>query len=393
MGIESILGGGAALLGGVLGGGGSKQSGSATSTSTSQTTLDPAIQNLIFGGNGSQGLLSQYSALLNKPQDAGLAQYGNANNNYLGTYGAGDLNSIHSAAQGLMAGSGAPSAGGGVGVGNVLWNQGATVNAPAQNNIDLTGSYNSFLNGGDTSKLLSSLQAGNALTNQQLQQNQASLTDNLQKSVLPSIRGGAIAAGQYGGSRQGIAEGNAISDFTKQLNDSTTQIGLANSANNANALAANYENGQNRALAATQGLGAQQYGVASQNASMGQQANLANQAVGNNAAQFNASQTQQANQFNAGLQSQQNQQNNSAAVAGSGLLSGLLGQAYNTGSSQNNYDLNQYSAINSLLSPYLNANATTTTTGSQPLYSNQGAGILGGVSSGLGIFNKLKGLL
>lgn len=363
------------LLSGIVGSVfGPKQTGTATTTnnSTTQTTLDPAIQSLIFGSNGSGGLLSQFSSLLNKPQDAGMAAFGQAAQNYLGNYGANDFSDIRNTATRLQNGNSAPT------VSNPLWNTATTVNAPAQNNIDLTSSYQNLLSGGDTSKLMSSLQAGNALTNQQLAQNQASLTDNFLKNVLPATRGGAIAAGQFGSSRQGIAEGNAISDLNKQLSDSATQVGLANSANNANALAANYENGQNRALAATQGLGAQQYGVAQQNAQLDQASQLANQQVGNN---YNFANQQ--------AQLTTNGQNNSAAAAGGGLLGGMLGQLYGVGQNQNNYQLSQYQGINSLLAPYLNANATTTTksTATQPIYSNPASSLLGG----LGLFSGLLG--
>lgn len=375
MGIESILGGGAALLGGVLGGGGSKQSGTSTSTSTSQTTLDPAIQKLIFGGDGSQGLLSRYSSLLDRPQDANQDRYGQIAQNYLGTYGADDYNAIHNTANGLMGGNAAALAG------IPAYAVGNKVQAPAQNGIDLSGTFNTLLGGGNTNALMKSLQSGNALTNEQLAQNQGNTISNFQKTVLPSIRGGAIAAGQYGSSRQGIAEGNAISDLTKQLNDQSTQVSLANSANNANALAGAYENGQNRALSAAQGLSAQQYGVAGQNANTANQAEFMN--VGN---------SYDASKFNASTQNQVNQANSGNRAVGAGLLSGLMGQAYGVGTNQNNYQLGQYGAINSLLAPYLNANATTTTTGTQPLYQNQGANLLGGASAGLGLFNSLKGL-
>ncbi|MFK3738949.1 hypothetical protein [Massilia sp. TN1-12] len=368
---------------------GASQTGNSTSTSssTTKTTLDPAIQSLIFGNNGSGGLLSQFSSLLNKPQDAGLQQYGNANNNFLGTYGGQNLNSIQQAAQGLLAGTGTPTVSA-AGASLPAYAVGNQIKAPAQNGIDLSGTFNTLLGGGNTDALMKSLQAGNALTNEQLAQNQGNTISNFQKTVLPSIRGGAIAAGQYGSSRQGIAEGNAIGDLTKQLNDQSTQVSLANSANNANALAGAYENGQNRALSAAQGLSAQQYGVAGQNANTANQAEFMN--VGNSfdASKYNAGLQQQANLANQQAQFTNNAQNNGAAVAGSGLLSGLMGQAYGVGSNQNNYQLGQYGAINSLLAPYLNANATTTTNGtnSQPIYENRGQSFLSSVGSLASLF-------
>ena len=352
---------------------GASQTGNSTSTSnsTTKTTLDPAIQSLIFGNNGSGGLLSQFSSLLNKPQDANMDRYGQIAQNYLGTYGADDYNALHNTANGLMGGNTAALAG------IPAYAVGNKVQAPAQNGIDLSGTFNTLLGGGNTDALMKSLQAGNALTNEQLAQNQGNTISNFQKTVLPSIRGGAIAAGQYGSSRQGIAEGNAIGDLTKQLNDQNTQVSLANSANNANALAGAYENGQNRALSAAQGLSGQQYGVAGQNANTANQAEFMN--VGN---------SYDASKFNASTQNQVNQANSGNRAVGAGLLSGLMGQAYGVGTNQNNYQLGQYGAINSLLAPYLNANATTTTNGtsSQPIYENRGQSFLSSVGNLASLF-------
>jgi hypothetical protein len=57
----------------------------------------------------------------------------------------------------------------------------------------------------------------------------------LTQQVLPSIRGQAVQAGQYGGSRQGVAEGNAIqsgqqaaADIGSRLTFDTYQAGLEN---------------------------------------------------------------------------------------------------------------------------------------------------------------------
>lgn len=44
---------------------------------------------------------------------------------------------------------------------------------------------------------------------------------NLERRALPAVRSGAVAAGQLGGSRQGIAEGLAISDANRQAMNTT----------------------------------------------------------------------------------------------------------------------------------------------------------------------------
>lgn len=50
------------------------------------------------------------------------------------------------------------------------------------------------------------------------------ITQNLTERILPSIRGGAINAGQYGGSRQGIAEGIASRGASEAIGDRTAQL-------------------------------------------------------------------------------------------------------------------------------------------------------------------------
>lgn len=453
-----------------------------------QGQLDPRISNILFGGsNGSgpqQGLLAQYQALGQQPQSDASKAWAGANENYLTQNGAGDLNSIRNSALGLMGGNQAPMATAAQGNASLAgpaaqmsaptvptaqtsavmtgaaqasvpsYAVGNQIQAPAQNNIDLTGTFNSLLGGGDTSKLTASLQAGNALAGAQFQQNQQDLTDNFQKNILGSIRGGALAAGQYGSSRQGIAEGNAISDLTKQINNSNTQFGLGATAANSAALANNYENGQNRALSAAQGLSAQQYATAAQdantknqaefmnvgnqldiskyNAGLNQQSQLANQSANNAANTTNAGLQQQnnlayqqaqlqagannqsaTNQFALANQQAQNQfglanlgyqnqfglanqnsqlttnaQNNSSAAAGSGLLSGLLGQTGANVNAQDNYAINRAGAVNGLLQPYLSGVPTQS-----GVSSNSTAAGLGGALQGLQLGSQLGGLL
>ena len=50
------------------------------------------------------------------------------------------------------------------------------------------------------------------------------LTENFQNVVLPGIRGEAITAGGFGGSRQGIAEGLAAQGLTRQVGDVSSTI-------------------------------------------------------------------------------------------------------------------------------------------------------------------------
>lgn len=50
------------------------------------------------------------------------------------------------------------------------------------------------------------------------------LTENFQNVILPGIRGEAITAGGFGGSRQGIAEGLAAQGLTRQIGDVSATI-------------------------------------------------------------------------------------------------------------------------------------------------------------------------
>lgn len=330
-----------------------------TQNGTSTTSLDPRIAQLL-GTSGNGGILGGLGGTLN-----GGSNLSGVGNSFLNANGSQILNNG-------MAGT------------NVLQSsqytaptiQGAQIQAPGQNNINLSPTFQSLLGGGDNSKLLSALQAGNDLTSAQFQKNQTDLTNNLTRSVLPQIRGGAIAAGQYGSSRQGIAEGNALSDYTNQLTSANTQLGLANSANTANALAGDYQQGQNRALSAAQGLSGQQYATAGANAAAGQAADNTNV---------------QALLATRG-------QNSSNLATGVGLQQGLLGSAANYG----NADLTRLGQQAGILAPFLGAGATTTTnnttnnttTGnvSQPLYQNTAGNAIGGGLMGAQLGGQLGGL-
>jgi hypothetical protein len=329
---------------------GSNQSGTQNGTQT--TTLDPAIAKLL-GTSGSGGILGSLGNMAN-----GGSNLSGIGNSFLNANGTQILNNGYATTNSLANDQyGAPTM------------QAAQVNAPSQNNVDLTPTFQNLLGGGDTSALLKSLQDGNALTNAQFAQNTGNVTDSLLKTVMPGIRSNSVLAGQYGGSRQGIAEGNAISDYTKQLTNGATQVGLANSANTSGQLANAYESGQSRALSAAQGLSAQQYGVAQQDAAARQAADIANMGSTNSTNALNAS--KMAN----GVQLQQ----------------GLLGAANGYGNS----DLSRLGIQSSILAPFLGAGATTTTnnqtTGNvtQPLYQNTGGNMLGGAMMG----GQLAGLL
>lgn len=361
--VGGIFGGpaGAAVgsaLGGAIGGSGSKQTGS--TTSTQQQQMDPRMQTYLYGDGTSAnpGILGQASALANKGQNAGLSGFGQANDSFLADYGYGTLaNNLTSAGKLQNSNIGAPTM------------QASQVRAPSQNGMDLSSSFNSFLNAGSSTNpyLSSALQSAVDQTNASYEANQTSATNNLQRNVLPGIRSGAIGAGGYGGTRQGIAEGNAIGDYGTALSNANLQLGLANSANTTGAQANSYEQGQNRALSALQGLSAQQYGVAGQNASLNQAASANNQQA----------------------QQSANALNSSNQATGTSLSQGLLNSAYGYANNNQNYATNQLGASAGILGQFAGQNGTTTS--SNPYYENKAGNILGSATAGLGLYNQLNG--
>ena len=50
------------------------------------------------------------------------------------------------------------------------------------------------------------------------------IQENLTRSTLPTIRGGAVAAGAFGGSRQGIAEGLASGEASQAIGDTASKV-------------------------------------------------------------------------------------------------------------------------------------------------------------------------
>jgi len=403
-----------------------KSAKDAAKISAQGNQMDPRYSKILFGDTGQGGLLSQYQNMLNDPRSAAGTGFANANANYLNNNGAGDMDAARNAALQAMQGNQAPTmqaaqtggaqAGGaqagGVQVSGPAWATGNMIQAPAQNNMNLTSSYDSFINGqaGANPYLTGSIQKG---INQSQNAFNGMVTDAkaATQDVLGSIRGSSVLSGQYGGSRQGIAEGKAIDSMNTNLSRAASQFGQNNTDAAVAAQAGAYNTDRDRQLAATQGLGAQQYGVAQQNAatknqaefmnvgthngvqqnnaSMAQQNNQFNAGLGQQTGQFNAGLQQQTGQFNAGLQQQAglanqqsqlttNAQNNAASLNGAGMLTGLFGQANDQVNANDNWKLNRAQGVNGLLAPYLAGSQQQ-----QPQYQSTAGAALGGGLAGM----------
>jgi len=93
------------------------------------------------------------------------------------------------------------------------------------------------------------------------------VTDNLQRNILPGIGSAAVAAGGYGGSRQGVVEANALKDANQ---------GLSNSL--ANLYGQDYNSAMSRGLQKYQGD--QNYNMGLGNLGLGFQNSAQNYALG-----------------------------------------------------------------------------------------------------------------
>ena len=350
-----------------------------------------AMSNPASDYTSDSGLLGRYQSLMDKPQALGTQQYGQANDNYIGAFTAHDLEAARGGATGLLAGdtaapqmqaahATAASAGP------------AQVNAPAHNGMNLAGSYNDLISGpaGANPYLTGAIakginQSSNAFGNMVTDAKAAT------QDVLGSVRSNAVVSGQYGGSRQGLAEGRAIESMNTQLGRAVSQFGQNNTDAAVAAQAGAYDADKNRQLSATQGLGAQQYGVASQNAGLTQQATPANADRTQQTSQYNAGLAQNASQSNQQAQMSTNSLNSSNTQAGMAGLGGLLSQASGAAGNQDQYAMHQAQNTNSLLSPYLSKDGTPTQL--TPAYDNSGASALGGAMAGVGLAQKFTGLL
>lgn len=156
----------------------------------------------------------------------------------------------------------------------------------------------------------------------------ANVTRNALENILPAIRSQALGAGQYGSSRQGVAEGLAASRLNQDLATAIAPM-----------YAQAFENAQNRKTGVATDLNRQASEIAEMNAgrdltaqqfnaNMGFQQNQLEAAI----AQANAERALGAGQFNANLTLQENQQgmaNQQAILQNRLKASDLYGQAMN----------------------------------------------------------------
>lgn len=197
------------------------------------------------------------------------------------------------------------------------------------------------------------------------------VNDNLQQNILPGIDSGAMMAGQYGGTRQGIAQGLAVGQSNKYLSDSLANMYGAQQTQ-ANQLQANMTgqlSGQDsQAMLQSRQLAAQE---AMNNANLG----LGYFNGANNFYTANRGQDLQGAALGANLY-------------GQGVSGNLgLGQAQtNIGNQQNSAPWQQLGNYSGNVNPYTGLGGSATNT-----QSNGGGltGALGGFLAGPSIYNNL----
>lgn len=318
------------------------------------------------------GLVDKFAGMLDKKQNTGIAAFGNAADQYVGANGANNLADMNWSSHKLMnsdiaapqigaanagaAAIGAASAGpAAIGAAHMTASNvantpamqaaqaaaaptmtgaqatAAQVNAPSQNGLNLSSAYNNMISGDAAQNpyLTGAIQQGinqsnNAFGNMLTDQTKAT------QSLMNGIRGDAVSAGQYGGSRQGIAEGQAMDSFNTNMSRAAAQYGQNNTDAALAAQSQAFNQGQDRSLNAMNGLSGQQYGTAQQNASMGQQTNLANQASTNLGNTNNQQAALATNLANASYQNTANQNNYQGALNSNLANAGFANDASKT---------------------------------------------------------------
>jgi hypothetical protein len=245
------------------------------------------------------------------------------------------------------------------------------------------------------------------------------MSDNFNTQVLPGIDQGAVAAGQYGGSRQGIAQGLAMKGLSQSMGDTAANmynnayntaqqnmygtsnnmanLGLSNSQANANRDLTGQTTNAGNNLQAGMTNAANQLNTQQFNANLGLQNNA--QAMQNN--QFNAGALNSGNQFNANLGLQNNTQamqlaqqqlaNRTQGLSLLGQGNQLQDQNYQQQMSlldaPNQYNWNNLNKYASIVTP--GAGIGGTSTSNQQTSTNPFASALGGALGGAALSSAL----
>lgn len=203
------------------------------------------------------------------------------------------------------------------------------------------------------------------------------LTQNWQNNVLPSINSGAIAAGGYGGSRQGVAQANSINGLNQSIGQAQTSL-YGNAYNTDQQLQAQRDM-QAAQLASNQSIASMQ--DATQRYGLGNQYNVNLGQLGLGAQQLDLSNRVADQNFYTNQRGQDiSQMGLGANLANQGNLGlGNQGQQlYQNGYQQQQAPYQALGQYAGLLSPFTGLNNSTTN--STPGYSGLQGALAGGLT-------------
>ena len=233
----------------------------------------------------------------------------------------------------------------------------------AQGAVDPTSALQQLLSGKIDNPYLQGINQSNI---NQSMQGYGDMLQNLNQQVMPGINNDAFAAGQYGSSRQGVAQGLALQQAEKNARDLTQ----SNADQGTKLYGEAYQNAQQNMMATANNLNnqaAQNAQFNASNANANSQFNTSNQLASdqyntsqiNDMSKYNAGNTLQNNQFGAQQENALNLANASGAAGASTTNSQLNTNVSlaNVGNSMNN---NQFNAGNTLNNNQFNTgNANT----------------------------------
>lgn len=351
------------------------------SKSKSSSQVDPWDQALpyITGKDGTPGFLPEAERLYEQGVGAVNGAQGGIDaysQQMMNRFNSPDFNMVTAPGGNAMAGAY-----------DAQFNKVGNTRAPQvnMNNIDRMGMTQARAGQGvlDPTNAMQKMLSGrpdNPYLQQQIDAMSQNMARNVNENVMPGLRSEALASGQYGGSRQGIAEGLAMSRMNQDLAPAITNL-----------LGGSYENAQNRMFGTANNLNDQAFQNANQ---------FNNQSFQN--ANMNADRNMNTQQFNANLGLQNNaqemeKQNQRLGARQSGL--DMLNQGMGMQDTQfQNYiqnqllpnqlnwnNLNQYGnvAVTGAGLGNQSSGKQTSTPGIVPAILGTAAGI-GGIASGMG---------
>lgn len=193
-------------------------------------------------------------------------------------------------------------------------------------------------------------------------------TDQFNQQIAPTIRSNALRSGNFGSSRQGIAEGNALGQMNKQMARNARDLGLASMDVGTQLYGDAYEQAQN-----------QQYGMANALNNQGLQAAIAGQGLDLQTNAQNAQMMQAGQEYGRGILDNY--------LSSGGAQYGLMNRPLQDQRNEQAFDWGQ-------LQQYLNAvhgapgsSTTLNTPGTPAMSSLEGAGYGAMIGQGLGNFD------